>query len=236
MKLDDKVIDYNSEFKKAKIFVVAICVISMLASIAVIKIGLDKAETNRETIYVADANNTLMLALANDVDLNAPNEAKAALKRMHYYLFNMTPSADYIKGSIAKAEAIGDESVVQFVEKMKEKGWYNKMIAEGISTEFMCDSIHIDNSDNGDYSYKVTLYGKTSTIYPDKIEFRSLQTACYMYDDARTIDNPNGSYVALWQIVKNDVLKIVERSTESMEIETPAEDNIGQDSTATETK
>lgn len=223
MKLDNKIIDYNKEYAKAKVFVVIVCVISMALSIFIIKNGFDEAEEKRNAIFVADANNTLLLALANDVKLNLPNEAKATLKRMHHYLYNMTPSASHINESIRKAECLGDESVVQYVEKMKEKGWYNKMIAEGISTEFLCDSIRIETSDNSNFGYKATLYGKTSVIHPDRIEFCSIITTCYMNFVSRSVENPNGFKVFLWKQEKEDLIKVYKRNSAKIVVDVKEE-------------
>lgn len=232
MKLDDKITDYHKEFAKAKVITVIICVVCMLCSIFIIKSGIDEAEESRNTIFVADANNTLLLALSNDMKTNLPNEAKATLKRMHHYMFNMTPSATHINESIRRAEMLGDGSVVQYVEKTKEKGWYNKMIAEGISTEFLCDSIRLETSDNENYQYKAVLYGKTSMIHPDRIEFRELITDCYLRFTSRTLENPNGFTVFLWKIDKEEVIKVLTRDTEKMTVQIAEQDET-QDSTST---
>lgn len=211
-------IDYKKGYNIAKIIVVAVTLICTGLSIYVIKSGLDQAEEERETIFVTDVNNTLLVALANDMQLNRTNEAKAVLKRLHHYLFSLTPTADNINGSIANAENISDESVLQYVEKQKERGWYNKMIAESISTEFMCDSIDIEDSDRKEANFKAILYGKQSVIYSDRIEFHSVVTICYLEDDYRTVENPNGLSVRNWNIVKDDIIKTVKRKRQKIDV------------------
>lgn len=227
MKLDNNIIDYDKEYAKAKVFVVIVCIASMALSIFIIKSGLDEAEETRNAIFVADANSTLLLALSKDIKLNLPNEAKATLKRMHHYLYNMTPSASHINESIRKAELLGDASVVQYVEKKKEQGWYNKMIAEGISTEFLCDSVRIEASDNGNYAYKATLYGKTSIVLPDRIEFRELTSSCYMNFVARTLENPNGFRCFLWKVDNEKIIKVFVRNKakKALDIEDTEQDS-----------
>ena len=211
-------IDYKRGYHIAQIIVVAVTLICTGLSIFVIKSGLDEAEEERQTIFVADVNNTLLVALANDMQLNRTNEAKAVLKRMHHYIFSLTPTADNINGSIENAEKIGDESVLQYVEKQKERGWYNRMIAESISTEFKCDSIDIEDSDRKGFDFKAILYGKQSIIFTDRIEFHLVVTTCYLEDDYRTIENPNGLSVRQWNVVSDEIIKIVNRKKQKIDV------------------
>lgn len=203
--------DYKKGYNLAKVIVVAVCVLCSALSICIIKTGLDEAEEERQSIFVADVNNTLLVALSNDMELNRPNEAKATLKRLHFYLFNLTPTADNINGNIASAESLSDESILQYVEKTKECGWYNKMIAEGISTEFKCDSIQILGSDREEFEFSAKLFGKQSQIYSDRIEFKEIQTSCYLTTTDRTIENPNGFRIQLWKVDKEEIIKVVRR-------------------------
>ncbi|MCQ2087480.1 MAG: hypothetical protein MJZ37_05380 [Bacilli bacterium] len=227
MKQDNNLVDYNHEYGKAKILVILICIISMALSIIIVKSGIDEAEESRQTIFIADANNTLLLALANDITLNRPNEAKAAVKRMHYFMFNLTPAAKHINSSLEKATLLSsDQTVVQHIEKLKEMGWYNRMVADGISTEFMCDSIRIEDSDRDDAVYKAKLFGKTSYIYPDRIEFKSLITSCYLQNADRTIEEPNGFLIKLWSIEKQENIKTFMRVQNSMKEESQKENSI----------
>lgn len=209
--MKDDFLDYKEEFTKIKLFLIGVCVACTTLSIYITISCFNEAEENRKEIFIADANNTLLVALSNDMNLNRPNEAKACLKKLHYFLFNVTPSATHINSSIERAKAISDQSVSQYIEKLKEEGWYNSMIAKSISTEFICDSISIVESDRDEYCFKAYLYGKTSTISQDKIEFRSIATSCYLSNMERTVNEPNGFKINLWAIDKNVLLKEINR-------------------------
>ena len=208
--------DYVSFFKKVKLVLVLVCVCCTIGSIYIVKSAFDAAEESREMVFVADVNNTLLVALSNDIQVNRPNEAKAVLKRLHHFLFNVTPSASHINATIARAKALSDRTVSQYIEREKEKGWYNTMIAKGVSTEYLCDSISILESDREEFMFKARIYGKTSTIYPERIEFRTLVTSAYLEDTDRTIEEPNGFRVCLWKIESNTILKIFERQRDSI--------------------
>lgn len=206
-------VDYTKEFRKYKVFVVAVSFLMMVCNIYLVKTTYDSAEESRQTIFVADASNTLMVALANDIQVNRPNEAKAALSRLHYFLFNMTPTANHINYCIGRAQALGDRSIHQYIEKEKERGWYKSMVGGGISTEFMCDSITVSDSDRPEYRFKAVLYGKTSMIYPERIEFRQIITESYLLDDERTIDEPNGFRIYQWAVKDLRLIKVFNRIT-----------------------
>ena len=84
--------DYKDELTKYKLILVLVTVIAMAANICVIKSSFDEAEEQRQEIFVADSQNTLLLALANDISTNRGNEAKAVVGKMHTHLFYMSPS------------------------------------------------------------------------------------------------------------------------------------------------
>ena len=130
---------------------------------------------------------------------------------MHTHLFYMAPTASDIEGGITKACGLSDASVKQYCDKQRESGWYNRMMAEGISTEFVADSIVLYDSDRQGYDFFVRLYGKTSVISSSSIEFKSLVTTCYVQESMRTVDNPNGYICCLFNIEKSSRLKLLRR-------------------------
>jgi len=128
----------------------------------------------------------------------------------------MTPTSSAIEGGIAKACYLSDASVRQYCDKLREGGWYNKMMAEGISTEFVADSIVLYGSDVQGYDFMVRLYGKTSTITPSLIEFKSIETSCYVEEQERTIDNPTGYRCCNFVVNKTNVLRTFRRENDGV--------------------
>lgn len=207
--------DYFKDFQLIKVILAIVCVISATLSICIIKSSFDDAEIIRNEIFIADAQNTLILARSSDMKSNRCNEAKAVTNKMHVHLFYMTPTASAIQNGIDNACLLGDESVVQYCNQLMETGWYNKMMAEGISTEFICDSINTYGSDKPEYDFLVKLYGKTSTIYPHAIEFRRIVTSQFVKQQERTIKNPNGYRCCLFKIEQNEVIRTFLRENNS---------------------
>ena len=95
--------DYKDELSKYKFILVIVTVLAMMANILIIKSTFDEAEEQRSEIFVADSQNTLLLALSNDLSTNRGNEAKAVVGKMHTHLFYMSPTQSAIEGGIAKA-------------------------------------------------------------------------------------------------------------------------------------
>lgn len=207
-------IDYKNDLTKYKFILIIVTVLAMVANIYIIKTSFDEAEEERQQIFVADSQNTLLLALANNIATNRGNEAKAVVSKLHTHLFYMSPTSSAIEGGIKSACDLSDASVKQYCDKMRESGWYNKMMAEGISTEFMPDSIVLYQSDIQGYDYIVRLYGKTCTITPTIIEFKRIETSCYVEEQRRTIDNPNGYKCCNFAVNKMERIRFFERENE----------------------
>ena len=203
--------DYKNELTKYKLLLVAVTILATVVNILVIKSSFDSAERERNEIFVADSQNTLLLALSKNIRTNRGNEAKAVVNKMHTHLFYMSPTASDIEGGITKACGLSDASVKQYCDKQRESGWYNKMMAEGISMEYVTDSIVLYDSDKQGYDFFVRLYGKTSVISSTSIEFKSLVTTCYVQESARTVDNPNGYICCQFNIERTDRLRFFRR-------------------------
>lgn len=203
--------DYKNDLMKYKLLLIAVTIIATVVNILIIKSSFDSAEAERNEIFVADSQNTLLLALSRNINTNRGNEAKAVVNKMHTHLFYMAPTASDIEGGITKACGLSDASVKQYCDKQRESGWYNRMMAEGISTEFVADSIVLYDSDRQGYDFFVRLYGKTSVISSSSIEFKSLVTTCYVQESMRTVDNPNGYICCQFNIEKSSRLKLLRR-------------------------
>lgn len=201
--------DIPKLFSTVKAFMVLLTVVITGLTVYICKQSFDSANEERDFIYIADANNTLLLALANDVELNRSEEAKAHVKRFHELFFILSPNADFIEKNMEKALYISDNSVKQQYINLKEKKYFDSMIANGVSSEFRCDSISVSQDQN--YEFKVCLYGKTSLVYSDKIVFKTLKTSCFLSLCDRDAMNTNGFIIKNWKIEENNVLGTVNR-------------------------
>lgn len=212
-------IDYKDELMKYKFILLLVIVLSMLANIYIVKSSFDEAEAERQEIFIADSQSTLLLALSNDINTNRGNEAKAVVGKMHTHLFYMSPTSSAIEGGLKSACDLSDASVKQYCDKVRESGWYNKMMAEGISTEFMPDSIVLYDSDLQGYDFLIRTYGKTCTITPTIIEFKRIQTSCYVEEQQRSIENPNGYKCCNFAVDKWESIRTFKRDNEENKLE-----------------
>ncbi len=183
------------------------------------------ADEERNSIYVVDSHNTLKLALAEDVSVNRVYEAEAVVKRLHELLFILSPDADFINDRIDKAQYISGNSVRSYCNSQKERGFYNSLVANGISSEFLCDSISVLPDEQ--YDYRVTLWGKTSLVFSDKILFYSVVTSCTLVSCERSALDPQGFYVEEWQVVSQEELGAWERKSYLPEV---AQDSASKES------
>lgn len=174
------------------------------------------ADRERDAIYVVDSRNTLKLALAENVSVNRVAEAEAHVKRLHELIFVLSPNSEFIQHNLDLLQNLSGNSVKNYCNSLRESGFYNSLVANGISTEFMCDSIVVREDAN--YDFKVFLWGKTSLISSEKIVFKSLMTACYLRSCGRDEWNPQGFMVEDWKVIKQEELGAVERTPYEPEV------------------
>ena len=190
------------------ILIIVSCSVTAL-TIFTIKSSFDSAESQRETIYMSDSKNTIELALSNDLWVNRPKEAEAHVKRFHDLFFFLSPDANQIERNMQRAIAISDKSVYQQYLLMKEKNYFEGLIANGISSEVMCDSINVTEVDK--YNYDVKMYGKQALVDSDKIIYKELVTTCNLYSCHREIENPNGFVICNFTIKNSNILGTMNR-------------------------
>lgn len=169
----------------------------------------ESVDHEREFVYVVDSRNTLKLALAENANVNRVAEAEAIVTRLHDLLFVLSPDAEFITDNVSKAQSISGSDVKGYCNSLKETGFYNSLVANGVSTEFLCDSVRVMS--DGQFEYRAMLYGKTSMVYSEKIIFHQLVTECYLSSCARSEMNPQGFMVEKWRIVQQENIGVVER-------------------------
>lgn len=201
--------DVLKTFANVKMMLIVTTVISTVVALICVKLAFVLAEEERNFVYVAGSQNTLLLALANDVQINRKTEAEMQVKRFHELFFILSPDADFMRKQKEMALYISDNTVKNQYGLLAEKGYFNSMIANGASSEFQCDSVCL--SENEGRELFATLYGKTSLVYGDKVIFRNLKTTCGLVPCDRDVRNPNGFRIVDWKIVDNGLLGIVKR-------------------------
>jgi conjugative transposon TraK protein len=166
------------------------------------------AEAQRSKIYVLENGQPLLLALSHNVEDNRTAEAISHVRRFHEYFFTVSPEKSAIEYNINKALFLSDNIAADYYIKLKEDGFYERIISAGILCEIMVDSVKIDDTT---YPYKAYTYAKTSIIRSSSILYRNLETVCDLVNSTRTENNPHGFIIEKWKIIDNSDIKEVKR-------------------------
>ena len=166
------------------------------------------AEAQRSKIYVLENGQPLLLALSHNVEENRIAEAKSHVRRFHEYFFTVSPEKTAIEYHINKAVFLADNMAADYYIKLKEDGFYERIISAGILCEIIVDSVRIDDTV---YPYKAYTYGKTSIVRSSSIMYRNLQTECELLNSTRTENNPHGFMIEKWRVIDNSDIKEVKR-------------------------
>lgn len=198
----------QSVFSLMRMILVLTLLLSATCCCVSVFLALQYAEKQRERIYVLDGEESLLMALSRDVNQNRLAEAKSHVKRFHEYFFTISPEREAIEYNIDRALSLADNSASDQFLRLKEDGFYDRVIAAGITCEIRMDSVVVDDSR---YPYRVTAYGKTSIVRSSNITFRNLETTCELVNCARSERNPHGFLLEKWKITDNTDIKVVER-------------------------
>lgn len=195
-------------FALARIYLILITLLALAIAGYAIYASFRFAEAQREKIYVLDQGQSLLMALSNDVSDNRMAEARSHVKRFHEYFFTLSPEKAAIEGNVQQALFLADNTASDVYMRMKEEGFYERIIASSIVCEVQIDSIVIDDSV---YPYQVKTYGLTSIVRRSNITYRNLETQCTLLNTSRTDNNPHGFLIENWNITDNSDLRTVQR-------------------------
>ncbi|WP_027384934.1 conjugative transposon protein TraK [Epilithonimonas caeni] len=155
-------------------------------------------QDSRKSIYVLD-NGVPILVKQTDVMLNRPVEYKAQIELFHRLFFTIAPDDKYIKENVQKSLYLIDESGKKEYANLREKGFYNQIIASSAVATIKTDSIKIDLEKN-----KFTFFGKQFINRKSSLITRKLITEGFYEDIIRSPNNPHGVMIKDWRILNND--------------------------------
>ena len=195
-------------FALTRIYLILITIVLLALGGYAIYSSYQFAEAQRSKIYVFENGQPLLLALSHNVEENRVAEAKSHVRRFHEYFFTISPEKTAIEYNINKALFLSDNVAADYYIKLKEDGFYERIISSGILCEIMVDSVKIDDTT---YPYRAYTYGKTSIIRSSSILYRNLETVCDLVNSTRTENNPHGFIIEKWKIINNSDIKEVKR-------------------------
>ncbi|WP_026715241.1 conjugative transposon protein TraK [Flavobacterium daejeonense] len=186
-----------------------ISISSLLFSLAVIIIGAIFANNliieSRKSIYVLDKD-VPILAKQTNQEVNRPVEYKAHVDLFHSLYFSLSPDEQHIKYNMEKAMYLIDESGMVQYNTLKEKGYFNQILASSAVLSLETDSIHLDYPKR-----HFIYYGKQKIERKSTIIIRSLITEGSLKDIPRSANNPHGVIIQNWKTIENKDLKVDEK-------------------------
>lgn len=157
-------------------------------------------QDSKKSIYILD-NGVPVLARQTDVLLNRPVEYKAQIELFHRLFFTLAPDDSYIKENIQKSLYLMDDSAKKEYTNLREKGFYNQIVASSSMVSIHSDSISLDMENN-----KFRYFGKQMITRKSSVITRKLFTEGYFEDIIRSPNNPHGVLLKNWRIIDNEEL------------------------------
>lgn len=152
---------------------------------------------SRKSIYVLD-NGVPVLAKQTDVLLNRPVEYKAQIELFHRLFFTLAPDDAYIKENIQKSLYLIDDSGKKEYTNLREKGFYNQIVASSSMVSIHTDSITLDPEQK-----KFQFFGKQMITRKSSVIIRKLITEGFFEDIIRSPNNSHGILLKNWRIIDN---------------------------------
>jgi len=157
-------------------------------------------QDSRRSIYILD-NGVPVLAKQTDVLLNRPVEYKAQIELFHRLFFTLAPDDAYIKENIQKSLYLIDDSGKKEYTNLREKGFYNQIVASSSMVSIHADSITLNMDRN-----KFQFFGKQMITRKSSVITRKLITEGFFEDIIRSTNNPHGVLLKNWRIIDNEEL------------------------------
>ncbi|WP_316819089.1 conjugative transposon protein TraK [Pedobacter nyackensis] len=161
----------------------------------------------RQSVYILD-NNVPILARQTDMQMNRPAEYRAHIDLFHSFFFSLTPDDKYIQYQMKKAMYLIDESGINQLNNLKEKGYFNSILSSSSVLTLETDSILLDVPRKY-FRY----YGKLKIDRRSATLTRSLITEGSLKDIPRSDNNPHGLLITGWKTLENKDLENVQKNT-----------------------
>lgn len=157
-------------------------------------------QDSRKSIYILD-NGVPVLAKQTDVLLNRPVEYKAQIELFHRLFFTLAPDDQYIKDNVQTSLYLIDDSGKKEYANLREKGFYNQIVASSSMVSIHTDSIKLDSEQK-----KFQFFGKQMITRKSSVIMRKLITEGYFEDIIRSPNNPHGVLLKNWRTIDNEEL------------------------------
>ncbi|MFD1187208.1 conjugative transposon protein TraK [Pontibacter rugosus] len=199
----------NNIEKKIKL-AFAVSVGSFITSVVLVAVvcffAYSLVNEQRKNIYVLD-HNVPVLVSQSAQGTNRMVEYKSHVNMFHLLFFTLPPDDAYIKANLSKAMYLVDDTGLAQYNNLKEKGYYNSILASSAVLTIKTDSVQVD--ENRHFRY----YGRQRIERSTSIATRLLVTEGDLQDVPRTENNPHGLIIKNWKTVVNKDLDYVEKKS-----------------------
>nr|WP_315419538.1 conjugative transposon protein TraK [uncultured Pedobacter sp.] len=167
-------------------------------------------EENRSKVYTLVNGNALLLAERKDANDNRPAEIKHHIKMFLDLMFTLSPDRTQIEQNSKQALYLGDNSVRQFVDQLKEQKYYDKMISANAVQYIKLDtnSIQVDFSS---YPYKAMVTAQQQIERPTTITLKELKCTMNLRNIPRSDNNPHGLLIEKFEVTSNNTIQSYDR-------------------------
>jgi conjugative transposon TraK protein len=191
----------EQKFKLSLIVSIGSLVTSIIMVCLVLFYAFNLIQKERQKIYVLDSQ-TPVLVRQSDMSVNRDIEIKSHINTFHTLFFTLPPDDEFIKNNMDKAMYLVDESGLKQYNTLKEKGYFNQILASSAALSIKTDSIKVDLE-----GYRFTFYGTQRIERETSILKRAIITEGSLRDVPRTENNPHGLIITDWKTKDNKDLE-----------------------------
>ena len=133
----------ENKIKLAGILSIGCFATSIVISGMVLAFCFSLVKAERKKIYVLD-NDVPVLVKQTGTEVNLEVECKSHINLFHTLFFTLPPDDEFIKYNMEKAMYLIDDSGLKQYNNLKEKGYFNTILASSATVTIMTDSIKVD--------------------------------------------------------------------------------------------
>lgn len=191
----------ENKIKLAGILSIASFTASIIISGMVLAFCFSLVKAERKKIYVLD-NEVPILVKQTGIEVNLDVECKSHVNLFHTLFFTLPPDDEFIKYNMEKAMYLVDDSGLKQYNNLKEKGYFNTILASSATVTIKTDSIKMNMTDMSFEYYGIQrIERETSTLK------RQLITTGKLRQVPRTENNPHGLIITEWKTILNKDLE-----------------------------
>ena len=198
----------ESSFRLIRLVAVGVIILSLVFAAAIAWWAFDVVEKSREKIYVLDGGKSIMLALAQDMNVNRSAEAKDHVRAFHRLFFDLDPDEAAIDAHVRESAYYGDASVLRLYSDLREKGYFTQLIQGNVIQKVEVDSIILTGSMS---PFTARTYARQLLVRANTITSRQLITECNLIDVDRSDNNSHGFMIERLKVLENRDLETITR-------------------------